>query len=724
LNSQLDRKTLDALADGRHHDPFCWLGLHQERGKRIVRTLQPQAQSVALLVNGISNSLPMERVHPAGIFEIEMPAYKRSYRLRINYGGGGTVDVEDVYRFPPMLGDLDLYLLAEGSHRDIFRKMGAHATKFLGVDGTFFSIWAPNASRISVIGDFNDWDGRRHVMRLHPGNGIWEIFIPGVSTGAHYKFEMLDKQSRLLPFKSDPVGQYHEGPPGNASVVYKSRHRWRDQAWLASRTSTPELDKPVCIYEVHLGSWRRKADDNGFLGYRELADKLVAYVRDMNFTHVELLPVTEHPFDGSWGYQPIGLYAPSQRFGSPDDFRYLVDALHQAGIGVIMDWVPAHFPRDEHGLRRFDGTALYEHEDPKKGEHADWGTLIFNYGRREVINYLIGSALYWIDEFHIDALRVDAVASMLYLDYSREEGEWSPNKYGGNEHLEAVDFVRKLNEVIHTYRATSYAEESTAWPGVSRPTDVGGLGFTYKWNMGWMNDTLSYMSEDPVHRKYHHDKMTFGLIYAFDENFVLPLSHDEVVHGKRSLLGRMPGDEWQRFANLRAYYGFMYAHPGKKLLFMGAEIAQEREWDHDQSLDWHLLEQPRHRGVQNLVRDLNRVYRDTPALFEQDFNPQGFEWVDHQDADSSVLCWLRRAHNGDFVVCISNFTPLVRSAYRFGVAQAGHYIELLNTDATEYGGSGVGIPGGIHSDDIAAHGRPHSLQIDLPPLATLMLKIN
>ncbi|MCW8925108.1 MAG: 1,4-alpha-glucan branching protein GlgB, partial [Xanthomonadales bacterium] len=687
-----------------------------------VRTLQPQAQSVALLVND-ADALPMERVHPGGIFEIEMPQRKRNYRLRIKFINGGSLDVEDVYRFPPVLGDLDLYLLGEGSHRDIFRKMGAHATKLLGVDGTFFSVWAPNASRISVIGNFNDWDGRLHVMRLHPGNGIWEIFIPGVTPGAHYKFEMLDRKGRLLPFKSDPVGQYHEGPPGNASVVYSSRYKWQDQAWQAGRTSIPELDKPVCIYEVHLGSWRRGKGDNGFLSYRELADELVVYVRDMGFTHVELLPVTEHPFDGSWGYQPIGLYAPTQRFGKPDDFRYLVDQLHQAGITVIMDWVPAHFPRDEHGLRRFDGTALYEHEDPKKGEHADWGTLIFNYGRREVINYLIGSALYWIDEFHIDALRVDAVASMLYLDYSRKKGEWSPNIYGGNEHLEAVDFVRALNEVIHRYKATSYAEESTAWPGVSHPTDVGGLGFTFKWNMGWMNDTLKYMAEDPVHRKYHHDKMTFGLIYAFDENFVLPLSHDEVVHGKRSLLGRMPGDDWQRFANLRAYYGFMYAHPGKKLLFMGAEIAQEREWNHDKSLDWHLLEQAKHRGVQTLVRDLNKVYRATPALYERDFSTEGFDWIDWQDADSSVFCWLRRAADGSFVICVSNFTPLVRHGYRFGVPETGDYVELFNTDAVEYGGSGVGISRAIHSEGVTAHGRSQSLQIDLPPLATLMLKI-
>jgi 1,4-alpha-glucan branching enzyme len=482
------------------------------------------------------------------------------------------------------------------------------------------------------------------------------------------------------------------------------------------------MDQAISIYEVLLGSWQR-GDGNTFLSYRELAEKLVAYVLDMKFTHVELMPVTEHPFDGSWGYQPIGMYAPTQRFGTPDDFRFLVDRFHQAGIGVIMDWVPAHFPKDEHGLRRFDGTALYEHEDPRKGEHGDWGTLIFNYGRREVINYLVGSALYWIDEFHIDALRVDAVASMLYLDYSREKDEWLPNEFGGNEHLEAVEFVRKLNEIIHTYRATSYAEESTAWPGVSRPTDAGGLGFTYKWNMGWMNDTLSYISEDPVHRKYHHDKMTFGLVYAFDENFVLPLSHDEVVHGKRSLLGRMPGDDWQRFANLRAYYGFMFGHPGKKLLFMGAEIAQEKEWNHDQSLHWHLLEQPRHRGVQLLVRDLNRVYRETDALHQLDFSSEGFEWIDYQDADSSVFCWLRRANDGSFVICISNFTPLVRSGYRLGVPQAGSYVELLNTDSVKYGGSGVGVAAEIQAESIGAHGRSHSLQIDLPPLATLMLII-
>ena len=720
--SRLNKATLNALAGGRHGNPFSLYGLHREGGSRVVRTIQPQAKSVDLLLDGGKQAIEMQQVHSDGIFEAEMPPRKRSYRLRLTAENGASWEVEDAYRFPSVLGDLDLYLMGQGSHRDIYKKLGAHPARSLGLNGTCFAIWAPNASRVSVTGEFNNWDGRCHVMRLHPGNGLWEIFIPGVGQGDYYKFELLDKQGELLPLKSDPMGQFHEAPPGNASIVYKSSYRWQDKKWTADKTPVPKMDQAVSIYEVHLGSWMR-GDDNRFLTYRELADALVAYVQRMNFTHVELMPVTEHPFDGSWGYQPIGLYAPTQRFGKPDDFRFLVDKFHQAGIGVIMDWVPAHFPKDEHGLRRLDGTALYEHEDPRKGEHTDWGTLIFNYGRREVINYLVGSALCWINDFHIDALRVDAVASMLYLDYSREEDEWVPNEQGGNEHLEAVDFLRQLNEIVHTYSATSYAEESTAWPGVSRPTDAGGLGFTYKWNMGWMNDTLSYMSEDPVHRKYHHDKMTFGLVYAFDENFVLPLSHDEVVHGKRSLLGRMPGDEWQQFANLRAYYGFMYGHPGKKLLFMGAEIAQQKEWNHDQSLDWHLLDQPLHQGIQTLVSDLNRVYRDTVALHELDFSHEGFEWIDWQDADSSVLCWLRRASDGDFVVCVSNFTPLVRSGYRIGVPQEGSYVELLNTDSVQYGGSGVGLQGEIQTEDIEAHGRPHSLQIDLPPLATIMLKI-
>jgi 1,4-alpha-glucan branching enzyme len=532
---------------------------------------------------------------------------------------------------------------------------------------------------------------------------------------------MLDKRGKLLPLKTDPYGNYHEPPPGNASIVYESGYQWKDSSWVGKRSVVPNLDSPVSIYEVHLGSWRRKADEgNRYLTYRELADELVDYVADMGFTHIELLPISEHPFDGSWGYQPIGMFAPTQRFGNPDDFRYFIDRCHNAGIAIIIDWVPAHFPKDEHGLRQFDGTALYEHEDPRKGEHADWGTLIFNFGRREVINYLIGSALYWIDEFHIDGIRVDAVASMLYLDYSREADEWVPNEHGGNENLEAVAFLRKLNTEVHAHGATSFAEESTAWPGVSRPVDLGGLGFTYKWNMGWMNDTLSYMSEEPIHRKHHHDKMTFGLVYAFNENFILPLSHDEVVHGKHSLLGRMPGDEWQRFANLRAYFANMYAHPGKKLMFMGGELAQGQEWSHDRSLDWHLLEYHNHRGVQNLVRDLNHVYTQTPALYEIDFSGEGFEWIDWDDHDNSVLSWIRRDKSGGYAICISNFTPVTRYDYRIGVATRDPLKEIINTDAEKYGGSGTGN-GVIRPSEQAHYGKPFSACLTIPPLATLIL---
>ncbi|MCJ7558312.1 MAG: 1,4-alpha-glucan branching protein GlgB [Gammaproteobacteria bacterium] len=722
---EADRKAhseaLEKLVRGRHGDPFSMLGMHRVgTGERLVRCLQPDATGVSLVDTDGTLLAPMRRIHEQGMFSALMPARKRRYLLRVEREDGSSQDLEDPYRFPALLSEFDL---GPGSKTwgGLWKILGAHADTSLGVQGTRFAVWAPNASRVSVVGSFNAWDGRRHVMRLHPGQGVWEIFLPGLGQGEFYKFEILDGKGRLLPLKADPIGCYFESPPGNASIVYTSRYRWCDQAWMAQRSSVPALDQPISIYEVHLGSWRYASDGHG-VSYRKLARELVDYLLEMGFTHVELMPVSEHPFAGSWGYQPIGMFAPTCRFGDPDDFRYFVDRCHMAGISVILDWVPAHFPGDSHGLARFDGTGLYEHEDPRKGEHPDWGTLVFNYGRDEVVNYLVSCALYWIEEFHIDALRVDAVASMLYLDYSRKPGQWAPNKFGGNENLEAVAFLRKLNESLHAQGASSYAEESTAWPGVSHPTYTGGLGFTYKWNMGWMHDSLVYMKEDPVHRKYHHEKMTFGMIYAFSENFVLPLSHDEVVHGKGSLLDRMPGDDWQRFANLRAYYASMFCHPGKKLLFMGDELAQQREWSHDRELDWPLLEQPSHRGIQQLVRDLNRLYRATPALHQIDFQPGGFEWIDSEDRDNSVFSWLRKAQDGSFVVCVINFNPVIRSSYRLGVPVPGDYRELINTDATLYGGSGVGNLGAAAAEAIPAHGHPASLVLTLPPLAALIFE--
>jgi 1,4-alpha-glucan branching enzyme len=662
----------EAIVTGCHNNPFAVLGPHSGTKGRVVRALQPHAQKVELVDAAGKRLANMKKIHAGGLFEGPLPPRKRHYALRVTDGSGHACVAEDPYRFPSALGEMDLYLLGEGSDRYIYRKLGAHLCRLRGVAGTRFAVWAPNASRV------------------------------------------------LLPLKADPYGSHHEPPPGNSSIVFDSEYSWQDDHWISHRTVEPNLDKPVSIYEVHLGSWRRK-DDGSYLTYRDLANELVGYVAQLGFTHIELMPVSEHPFDGSWGYQPVGMFAPTQRFGSPDDFRYFIDCCHVNGIGVIMDWVPAHFPNDEHGLRRFDGSALFEHADPRKGAHADWGTLIFNYGRREVINYLIGNALYWISEFHIDGLRVDAVASMLYLDYSRADGEWLPNEFGGNENLEAVDFLRRLNTEVHANCATSFAEESTAWPGVSKPVDAGGLGFTYKWNMGWMNDTLSYMSEDPVHRKYHHDKMTFGLVYAFDENFVLPLSHDEVVHGKSSILGRMPGDDWQQFANLRAYYTTMFAHPGKKLLFMGDEIAQRHEWNHDQSIDWHLLEFNPHSGVQALVCDLNALYRKTPALYEVDFRNDGFEWIDWEDRDSSVLSWLRRDRSGGIVICVVNFTPIVRKDYKIGVPIAGDYRVVLDSDDEKYGGSGTGAAHYVSSPE-GHHGRPNSLRLCLPALAALIIE--
>jgi 1,4-alpha-glucan branching enzyme len=629
--------------------------------------------------------------------------------------------------FSSALAEVDHYLFCEGTHERSYEWLGAHTLEQAGVAGTLFVVWVPAASRVSVVGDFNQWDGGSHVMHHHSRSGLWEVFVPGVGAGDCYKYEIHDHNGHLLPLKTDPYAFAMEHPTATGSLVVRGdRYAWGDAAWM-SRRKTQQRDQAISIYEVHLGSWRRVQEDgNRYLSYRELAQQLIPYVLDLQFTHIEVMPVTEYPFDGSWGYQPIGLFAPSSRFGPPDDFRYFVDQCHQQGIGVIMDWVPGHFPSDEHGLGRFDGSCLYEHEDPRQGFHPDWNTLIFNYGRKEVLSYLISNALFWLEQYHLDGLRFDAVASMLYLDYSREEGQWIPNIHGGRENLEALDFLKNVNaRVYENYPGVfTLAEESTTWPGVSHPTWTGGLGFDFKWNMGWMNDSLRYMARDPIHRPYHHNEMTFGLTYAFSENFVLPLSHDEVVHGKGSLLTRMPGDNWQKFANLRAYFAFMWTHPGKKLLFMGGEFAQPAEWDHDSSLDWQLLENPLHAGVQRLVRDLNRLYRSLPALHERDCKAEGFEWIVADDSHNSVFAWLRRGSDGSApVVVVVNFSPVPREAFRLGVPAPGNYTERLNTDSRYYGGSDVGNEGGVQAQTSANHGQPYSLSINLPPLAALVFEL-
>lgn len=717
-------EAFDAIAQGRHGDPFRVLGPHSARKNWIIRSWQPQAQTVELIDADGQILAKMKKVHAAGLYEARLPLPIVNYRLRLTENDHSHI-IEDPYRLPSPLGELDRHLMREGTVENLADKLGAHPMEIEGVKGVHFAVWAPGASRVSVVGLFNGWDGRRHPLRLHPGNGVWDIFIPGLCSGDYYKYEILDATGKLLPLKADPFARYMELAPGNASIVHENDYQWQDKEWLSHRQQTSTLDQPVSIYEVHLGSWRRSPEDNQELSYRDLAASLVPYVNDLGYTHIEFLPVSEHPFDGSWGYQPVGLFAPTARFGNPEDFKFLVDACHQVGISVIIDWVPAHFPRDEFGLGQFDGTHLYEHADPRKGAHPDWGTLIFNFGRPEVVNYLIANALFWVQEYHIDALRVDAVASMLYLDYSREEGEWVPNEHGGNENLEAVDFLRLMNEKVHKAGAITMAEESTAWPGVSHPTYRGGLGFSYKWNMGWMHDSLSYFGEDPVHRRYHQDKLTFGLLYAFSENFILPLSHDEVVHGKGSMIERMPGDDWQSFANLRLYYAFMYTHPGKKLLFMGGEFAQRREWNHNTSLDWHLLDSPAHAGIQQLVRDLNHIYQNTPALYEKDCVGEGFDWIDCSDSEQSVIAYLRRGQDSSkLVVTICNMTPVIRRDYRIGVPAAGCYSERLNTDADSYGGSGAGNYGEVHSDPIGTHGHDNSLKLTLPPLSALILTFN
>ena len=704
-----------AVIEGRHSDPFRYLGPHAEADGAVVRVFFPNADAITV-VDDQARLSNLSRIHDAGLFAGRLADGLSHYRLRVRFADH-VVELEDPYRFPPVLADTDLYLLAEGTHLQLYDKLGAHPLNVEGVTGVAFAVFAPNARRVSVVGDFNFWDGRRHAMRVR-GSGFWEIFVPGIDVGERYKYEIIGPDGRLVPLKADPVAFAAEPRPKTASIVVDL------DAFARPQPAPPGingLNAPISIYEVHLGSWRRRGTDGSWLSYAELADQLPTYVRDMGFTHVEFLPVSEHPFDGSWGYQPTGLFAPTSRFGSPADFAKLIDACHQVQLGVLLDWVPGHFPDDPHGLARFDGTAVYEHAHPMQGRHLDWDTLIYNFGRTEVANFLLANALFWLDRYRADGLRVDAVASMLYLDYSRPAGGWIPNKDGGRENLEAIAFLRRCN--VETFsrfpHATTAAEESTAWPMVSRPVDWGGLGFGYKWNMGWMHDTLDYVSKDPIYRKHHHGQILFGLHYAFSENFILPLSHDEVVHGKRSVLGRMPGDEWQRFANLRAYYGFMFGHPGKKLLFMGNEFAQEREWRHDHSLDWHLLQEPRHAGVRALVRDLNAIYRKLPALHERDCDSNGFEWLVMDDTDRSVFAWLRKgSRERDYCVVIVNFTPQVYTNYRVKVPLAGVWREVLNTDAAIYGGSDVGNAGGVET---LKDSTIPEVSLVAPPLAAVFL---
>jgi len=704
---------LDRIVAREHSSPHDVLGAHPHADGVLVRAFRPGAQAVRVLTGG--RSAELELVHPGGVWAGTVTgSLPLAYELEVSYPDGGVYTLRDPYAFPPTLGELDLHLAGEGRHEKLYAHLGAHVREVAGVAGTAFAVWAPAARAVSVVGDFNSWDGRLHPMRALGASGIWEIFLPGVGSGAHYKYEILAPGGEIR-HKADPLAFACEVPPGTNSVVFASEHEWGDVAWVRR----PDAHgAPMSIYEVHLGSWRPELG-----GYRELADALAAYVTDLGFTHVELMPVMAHPFAGSWGYQVTGYFAPSPRWGSPDDFRLFVDRLHQHGIGVILDWVPAHFPRDDWALARFDGSALYEHVDPRRGAHPDWGTLVFNLGRHEVRNFLEANALFWCDEYHADGIRVDAVASMLYLDYSRREGEWVPNAFGGREDLDVVGFLQEMNETLHgrVPGVLSVAEESTAWPGVSRPTYLGGLGFGFKWNMGWMHDTLGYFAEDPVHRRYHHHQLTFSLMYAFSENFVLPLSHDEVVHGKGSLYAKMPGDAWQKRANLRALYAYMWAHPGKKLLFMGGELAQEREWSAESGLDWHLLEDAGHAGVQSLVRDLNGAYSKEPALWALDADPAGFIWLEANDAERNVVAFARTDGAGRFLVCVCNLSPVPREGYRVGLPSPGPWREVLNTDAGHYGGGDVGNLGGIEAAAPGWHDQPFSADLTLPPLGVLWL---
>ncbi|GAA5264807.1 1,4-alpha-glucan branching enzyme [Acidiphilium sp. MT5] len=713
-----DQAALAALMAGRHGDPFALLGPHGTGAHKVVRTIQPGADAVTLLAaNGVET--PMDRIHPGGIFQGAIAEGAR-YRLVVRWGDTEMM-LDDPYCFAPILGELDLHLIAEGRHWQLADRLGAHHREQQGVAGVHFAVWAPHAARVSVIGVFNRWDGRRHPMRLHPGAGIWEIFIPGLGPGDLYKYEILTAQGAIFA-KADPLAQQTEGPPRTASIVPDPAPLvWSDDEWCAHRRSA--ADQPMSIYEVHASSWRRHPDGSPYL-WRELAETLIPYVREAGFTHIELLPVMAHPFGGSWGYQPTGLFAPMPQLGTPAEFGQFVDRCHAAGLGVILDIVPGHFPTDAHGLARFDGSALYEYADPREGFHPDWNTLIYNFARREVRNFLIAHALFWVERFHIDGLRVDAVASMLYRDYSRPAGSWIANADGGRENLEAVALLRLMNDTLHERAPTVavIAEESTSWPGVTRAVSDGGLGFSHKWNLGWMHDTLDYIAQDPIYRRYHHNKMTFGLTYAFSEHFVLPISHDEVVHGKGSLLGKMPGDEWQKFANLRLYLSYMWTQPGKKLLFMGQEFGQRFEWNHDSQLSWWECEQAPHAGIACLVADLNRLYRGERALSATDFAHEGFHWIIVDDHAQSVFAWQRRCAGAPTLVVLANFTPEPRPFYRLGVPQAGEWHEVLNSDATFYGGSGMGNYGAVQSEEVPAHGHAVSLVLTVPPLALLVLR--
>ncbi|HSC29697.1 MAG TPA: 1,4-alpha-glucan branching protein GlgB [Vicinamibacterales bacterium] len=717
---------LEAIASARHDDPFSFLGPHVEQGRLVIRVCLPFADRVSV-VRPDGAEVEMVRRHQAGVFEAVVPGVAEviDYRLRAVGRHGATREIDDPYRYGRVISDYDLYLFGEGRHTRIYERLGAHARQIGDSTGTHFAVWAPNAGRASVVGDFNEWDGRVHPMRRLGSSGVWEIYIPAAQVGHRYKFELRTRQGEVL-IKADPYGFAFEVPPLSASIISQIDHEWRDQDWMRDRASLNSwLDRPMAIYEVHLGSWAREHDGAGrHLTYLELAGRLIPYVKEMGYTHIELLPVMEHPFSGSWGYQVTGFFAPTSRFGPPSDLKAFIDACHQNGLGVILDWVPGHFPKDAHGLAWFDGTALYEHADPRQGEHRDWGTLIFNYGRTEVRSFLLSNALFWLREYHADGLRVDAVASMIYLDYSRKAGEWVPNRYGGRENLDAIEFIRQLNTLTHQEAPGSItvAEESTAWPSVSRPTWLGGLGFTYKWNMGWMNDSLEYVRKDPIHRRWEHRHLTFSLLYAFSENFILPFSHDEVVHGKGSMFGRIAGDDWQKAATLRALYGHMYCHPGKKLMFMGGEFGQGREWNHDAGLDWFLLDDPLHSGLRRYVRDLNFAYAGRRALHEVDFQPSGFEWIDCNDNENSVVSYIRRSRDAkDFVVVLVNFTPVPRYGYRIGVPAAGAYRELINSDSEIYGGSNVGNGGVVHSEPVPSHGQQQSLRLVLPPLGMLLL---